>query len=244
MTAMQRPPPVGIWLLFALDLALTLAYIADYLAGSPSVQLRHWLDLGDERSLATWYSSMQWFCAALLFGLIPASLRKRPSRTVLALAGVALLCLVFSVDEAIGVHEWLGRKSDALLPGGDRHNTSLWRTGVWPLLIGMPAAGAVALLLGALWRGLSADERAAGRTLIAGFAILFCGAVGVELFSNLNDARPEHRALVVLQCSLEELLEMIGVTAIVWSGYGFARARGLELSRTGDIAARESDRTA
>ena len=131
--AMQRRLPAGIALLFALDLALMLAHVADHLVGSPSTQLRHWLDLDHERSIATWYSSMQWFCAAVLFGLIPAHLRQRPSRTVLALAGVALLCLVFSLDEAIGIHEWLGHKSDALLPGGDRHKTSFARTGVWPL---------------------------------------------------------------------------------------------------------------
>ena len=67
MSARPRIPAVVLTFL-ALDLTFAAAYLLDILAGHPLWQVRRLLDLDGEDSLPTWYSSIQWFCAAVLMG--------------------------------------------------------------------------------------------------------------------------------------------------------------------------------
>ncbi len=221
--------PIGIRVLFAADVALVIAPTVDYLVGSPFSAVRNWLDLDSEFSLPAWYSSMQWFCAAVLFGLIPAYLWKRSLRGTWALAALALLCLVFSIDEILGIHEWLGRQSDALLPGGHRDHAFFSRTGIWPIVIGIPVLAILAALLIALRRVYVRSGRHACRRLVAGVIIMFSGALLVELAKNLLGTTAAGGA-ALLQVVVEEFLEMVGVTVIVWAAYDFMVAHGFALS--------------
>ena len=65
--------------------------------------------------------------------------------------------------------------------------------------------------------------------LIAGFAIMFTGALIVELGKNLIAPEHDTHGIALLQLSIEELLEMIGVTAIIWAAYEFAHGHGFRL---------------
>jgi hypothetical protein len=235
----SRRIPVGIALLFAIDASLVLAALLDYLAGSPFSQLRNWLNLDSEFSLPAWYSSMQWFCAAFLFGCISISVWRHRAEGMWALATFSLLCLAFSIDEILGIHEWLGRQSDALLPGGDRHSTSFTRTGIWPLLIGIPVVTVLAVLLIFLQRMFVRTARTACIRLVAGVVIMFTGALIVELGSNVVAAGAGGDGLVILQLATEELLEMVGVTFIVWAAYEFALAHGLAITLPAHVASTE-----
>src|SRR5690606_22814931 len=94
-----RGIPLLILALFAADVALSAAPLIDQLAGSPFNRLRNFIDVSREASLPTWYSSMQWFCAGVLFALAPLYAWRRRLPGMAALAGLALVCLVFSADE-------------------------------------------------------------------------------------------------------------------------------------------------
>lgn len=223
--------PLAIALLFACDFGLVLLSVVDFLIGSPSATLRRWLDLNAEDSLPAWYSSVQWFCAALLLALIPAYLwRRQPGWSTRAIAALALVCLLFSVDEILGIHEWLGVKVDALLPGGAREGTALWRTGIWPFAIGLPVVLALGAVLLMLDRRMHGPRRRAIRLLAFGFAVMFSGALILELAGNLVELRPENAAAVLAQLVVEELFEMLGVTLIVWSAWELLLAHGFSMS--------------
>jgi hypothetical protein len=228
MNVMPRIP-TWVRVLFAADVALVVAPAVDYLVGSPLSVVRNWLNLDSEFSLPAWYSSMQWLCAAVLFGLVPAYLWKRRLPGVWALGAFALLCFAFSIDEILGIHEWLGRQSDALLPGGTRQNTFFLSTGIWPVVIGIPVLAILAALLVALKRVYARGGRRASRKLVVGIVVMFSGALLVELAKNLVAAAPESSGMALPQLIAEEFMEMVGVTIITWAAYDFAVAHGFEL---------------
>jgi len=241
----RRRIPAGICVLFAADIALVVAPTLDYLVGSPFSAVRNWLSLDSEFSLPAWYSSMQWFCAAMLFGLIPAYLWKRRLPGMWALAALALLCLVFSIDEILGIHEWLGRQSDALLPHGHRDHTLFSRTGIWPIVIGLPVVAILAALLLSLKRVYTRSGKHACRRLVAGVIVMFSGALLVELANNFMETAVAGGGLALLQVVVEEFLEMVGVTVIIWAAYDFTVAHGFALSvPSGAIAEHGAGRTA
>jgi len=219
--------PLIVVVLMMIDLLLVLAPAVNFLAGSPWGRLRQFLDLDAENSLPTWYSSVQWFCAAGLFGLLAVHAWRIRACGMVALTALALMFMAFSADEIIGLHEWLGEKSDVLLPGGSRTTTVFSTTGIWPILVGAPV---LAILTFSLLRirhvFLPRAPRALG-LLIAGIVIMFTGALAVELAANLVEVR--RSGLDLAQVMMEEFLEMLGVTFIVWSGVDILREYGFEL---------------
>lgn len=230
-TKVRRHVPVGIALLLTIDVTLALAPVLNFLMGSPFQVLTNWLNLESELSIPNWYSSMQWLCAAVLFSLVPIVLwDDRPAGWSL-LAAAAAICVVFSVDEIVGMHEWLGLQTDAMLPGGDRANTWFIETGIWPFVIGIPVLIVIAALGRTMWRTLGRTHTKACVRMMVGFIIMFSGALVVELFSNLIDVDQKHSGFALLQLVIEEFLEMLGVTVIVWAAYEFVRGHGIALKR-------------
>lgn len=223
-----RRIPLLVWLLLAADATLALMPLVLHLAGAPYPRLLNFFDVDREASLPTWYSSMQWFCAGVLFALLPLYGWQRRLPGLLPMTALALTCLLFSADEIAGMHEWLGKSSDALLPGGDRHGTSLSRTGLWPFLIGIPVIAVLAVMVYRMRRAF-APARPALRLLIVGLAVMFAGALLVEFAMNLIPEGPQEARLLLLQHSAEEFLEMLGVTFIVWSACTLLNAYGFEL---------------
>src|SRR5690606_21402746 len=126
---------------------------------------------------------MQWFCVALLLGLFayrhfePGALRSW------ALGVLPLIFLALSLDEVAQIHEWIGRQSDVLLPGGRRNDTTFRRTGIWMFVVGVPFVLVITLLIYAA-RRYFAGQRHALRKLVLGIAIVLLGALGVEAVGN------------------------------------------------------------
>jgi hypothetical protein len=224
-----RRVPRLIFVLFACNVALIAAPVLDMAAGRPFSRLSRFLYLDAETTLQAWYSSMLWFVAAVFFGLVATHAHFSRLRGALAVALFAAACLAFSIDEIAGVHEWLGQKSDALLPGGDRTNTALARTGIWPLLIGIPV---VVLLAAICLRARSIFEPRAPRAfqlLTIGLVLMFTGALAVEMLLNLLERPATYSAIHLLQHASEEFLEMLGASVVVWSGLKLLKAYGFEL---------------
>lgn len=229
MRAGLRQIPLLIALLFAADVVLALIPVLDFAAGRPFPRLSNLFNLDTESTVPTWYSSTQWFCAGAMFSLFAIHAWRTRLRGALSIAMLALACLTFSMDEIAQVHERLGFATDALLSGRSRDGTILWSTGLWPFVIGIPAVVLLALAVrGTRHIFLDRAPRALG-LVIVGFAVMFSGALGVELVSNLLPASAPHDGWFLAQVVVEEFLEMLGVTLITWSAFSLLDAYGFEL---------------
>jgi hypothetical protein len=226
----SRRIPAGIVALLWINVLVVLAPVIDYALGSPFAIVRNTLDLDSEHSGPAWYSAILWFCAGALFGLLALSAAAQQSLARFApVAAFAVVCIAFSAEEIVGIHEWLGRQSDALLPGGDRSNIALSRTGIWPVLVGIPVLIILFFLIRNM-RRLFAPAPRAFILLAIGLAIMFTGALAVELTSNLLAAPRQASAAALLQLACEEFLEMTGTTFVVWSAHELLQAYGFRLT--------------
>lgn len=219
-----NPPPL-ILAFFAMDLLLCLAYGLDLCAGRPIYVLTVKIDLNGEANLPAWYSSIQLFCISLLFGIYAVSQAKTARTKFFLLFILPSIFLFLSLDEAARIHEWIGQKSDDLLPGDTRANTFFKNTGIWMFLLGGPLLG----VLG--WTGWSLRHQfsVAPRMLplfTTGILIFMGGALGVEAVSNTASNNSNFYFALVF---LEELLEMTGATVILWSSYELLAGMGFFL---------------
>ena len=198
-----------------IDLALGMAYILNELAGRPYVRLTAFLDLGKEGNLPTWYSSIQWFCVAILLGIFAHrnfSLSQRKSWLLLTLP---LLFLVLSLDEVAQIHEWLGKMSDMLLPGGSRKNTLFSQTGIWMFAIGVPFLALFVVLILSL-RIYFQRVPGAFAKIFLGTLFMLAGTIGIETLTNFITPGSVFGVLQVLS---EEFCEMLGGTIVLWGSY-------------------------
>ena len=142
MTSRLRVP-IPILALLAIDIGFGVAYLLIYVAAQPTF-LTPLLNLDVESNLPTWYSSIQWFCVAgllAIFAIRNFSFSQKRSWPLLALP---VVFLGLSLDEVAMIHERIGIRSDAFLPGGSRANTLFIKTGIWMFLLGVPFAALVA----------------------------------------------------------------------------------------------------
>ncbi len=162
------------------------------------------IDVGEESSLPTLFSTLNLLLAAFFLFVIQAHTRRaqQPHRYWLVLAvGFAILCL----DEGIGIHETIGavvRKIDIPIP--------VLRERSW-LIVGIPVVIATAIAFLPFLSRL--DRRTATRFVLAG-ALFVAGAVGFELAgaAMLHTEVAETGDLVYrLRRIAEEGFEMAGV---------------------------------
>jgi hypothetical protein len=220
MSNIRIPPFVVI--LFMFDLALGVAYLGNYLAGKPFAGLNQLLDLNREANLPSWYSSIQWFCVAILLGLFAQANFSVTQRKSWLLAVLPLLFLALSVDEIAQIHEKLGRKSDLLLSGGSRQNTLFYRTGIWMFVVGVPFLIFFVALIFSI-RTYFRRTPAVLAKIVLGMAVMLTGATGIEILYNFV---PPNSAYTVLEVFAEELCEMLGATIVLWGSYELLESHG------------------
>jgi hypothetical protein len=244
MLAGLRQVPLLIVALFAADLVLVIVAVVDYAIGRPIQRLSILFILGNEGTVPTWHSSMQWLCAGVMFGLFAAHALRTGMRGALSIAALALACLVFSIDEVAQIHERLGSVANDLLLDRPRRAIGLWATGLWPFVVGIPAIAVLAVIVrGARHVFLTRASRALV-LLTAGFVIMFTGAVVIELGANLLDETGRRDGSFLTQVVVEELMEMLGVTLVVWSGLSLLLAHGFRLRMPIAVSQRRADVTA
>jgi hypothetical protein len=220
--ASRLPVPALILVLFIIDIALGLGYISNELLGRPYGKLTVFLDLAEERNLPTWYSSIQWFLVAIFLGLFAHcnfSLRQKRSWLLLV---VSLLFLALSLDEVAEIHEWLGLKSDVLLPASTRRNTLIPKTGIWMLVIGVPFLALFVVLISSIRIYFQRAPDALVKILL-GMLMMVIGAVGFETLTNFVARGTMYG---VLQVFSEEFCEMVGATTVLWGSYELLLAHG------------------
>jgi hypothetical protein len=228
MTMLHRMPPLPrlVAALYVIDVAFLLAFVAQLTLGSSEGLLARQLHPGREANLPTWYSSSQWLLAAGAFAIY-ARFSPPGMRGGIRLLLPPLAALSLSLDEAAALHEWIGGRSDALLPGGTREGTFFSGTGIWMLILVPLALGAALWIVILLGEHLRAAPAAA--LLIVGGGVLFLlGAGGIEAASNLAAGdRPMQLGIQVL----EEFVEMVGATTVVWGSVQLLRTNGIRIGR-------------
>lgn len=224
--------PTVILVLFGINLALGILYIANYYAGQPVSKLNTFLDLNGEHNLPTWYSSIQWFSVAALLGLFAYRHLRPLSLRSWMLAMLPLIFLAMSLDEVAEIHEWVGLKSDALLPGGDREHTVFSYTGIWMFLLGVPFFVIFSLMVYSL-RHYFLATRGALYKMFFGVVIMLAGALGVETISNFVTLDESVGVFTILS---EELFEMFGATVVLWGAYELLDRHGFSIVQKKSLA--------
>ena len=229
MLAGVRRMPLLIAMLFAADLILVVIPVLDYAIGRPIQRLSILFILGNEGTVPTWHSSMQWFCASAMFALFAAYALRAGMRGALCATALALACLGFSIDEVAQIHERLGSIANDFMSDGSLRDAGLWATGLWPFVVGIPAIAVLAIVV---WGARHVFLTLAARSLvllIVGLAVMFTGAVVVELGANLLDETGPRDVSFLTQVVIEELMEMLGGTLVVWSAASLLHAYGFRL---------------
>lgn len=218
----KRIPTIVAFFLIA-DIALLSFYIVNQVVGTPFDTLTRLFDLNGEASLPNWYSVIQLACVAALTGLFAFRNVHTGQIRTWPLLLLPLFFIALSIDESVQIHEWLGQKSDALLPGNSRENTFLAETGIWMFLFGIPLfAGFLGIIY--ILRRYFRTVPGVLPKLLLGVAILVTGATLIEILSNFVKYNSVWHHLEIVS---EEGCEMLGVTMILWAfhdlllGHGF-----------------------
>jgi len=197
-----------------IDIGLCIAYVFNHLIGEPSWKLTSLLNLDDEFSLASWYSSTQFFCVFILSSIFSYHKVRQNTKSILVIL-LPVIFLLMSIDESVQIHEWLGSKSDVLFSSGSRIGTSFERSGIWMFVFGLPFLTLFLMFAYSIRQHFS-DKPSSFRKLGIGMAIMLTGALGFEALSNFID---NFRVIPIV---FEEGFEMIGVTVMLWAAYEMA----------------------
>ena len=214
MTSPRLPRLVKAFL--AADFFVGLPYVANELIGRPFAKINRLVDLDDEANFPSWYSSVQWAVVAALMGFAVYRLHKRGAKAALPLFIVAAAFLALSLDEIAQIHEKLSIGVSGKVGSGQGALKSLW----------LPALGVPLLIvLGvAARRAKAAFDDAPGslRAFILGLGVFALGAFGIEPIVSLvfHTSGPAY-------VWVEETMEMLGVTFLLWSAFGLAEREGM-----------------
>ena len=209
--------PLPIRCFFAADLLVASLYVVNLMAGRPWQKVTVFLDLDHEANLPAWFSALQWACVAALFAFVGFQNRRRKDAAAVPLLLLAGLFLFLSMDEAASVHERLTAGLNGKLLGENRILMSSWL-----VVLGVP----LALFLWSLGVRLKKTFDVVPGSLrlyVLGIAIFGAGAFLTESTLGIAGVLRIPPAFILV----EEMLEMTGVTCLLWSGLCLARAEGL-----------------
>lgn len=219
--------PYFILALLCLDAIVVAIYLVNARLGLPLDRFTHQHDLNTEGNFPTWLSSIKYLlAAALLWFSVKDRIRKAEVRTWL-LAFFPLVLVALSCDEVAQIHESLGRRADVAVLHHSREGTMFANTGVWTLVIGIPAAVLIIGALFAIGRSTFWKTGALWRFSL-GIAVMFVGALGFETLSNFLPLQGG-----AVEIAFEEYFEMLGATLMLWAAHDQAKAELAEMIEIG-----------
>ena len=199
-------PSETVLLLGLLGVAALLALLHAIASSSGLEVLVGYLDMDDEKTVPTWWSSVQLLLLGILLGVLAYRQSGRDRRSGRALYFGSVFAVFFSLDEVATLHESVTRvlkrfESVPRFPG---------QHGIWILVYGILGLAVLAVTLPGLISFFRAERSVSLKFLVG--AILFAlGGVGVEIVGYYTDP-----SFVLV----EETLEVIGVAVMVWAVYG------------------------
>ena len=238
----KLPIPKFILYFFIFDLTIVLLYLLNWSFGQPFPKLTYWLNLDGERNLPAWYSSIQLFIVAAFFGIFTYAKFEKKDKASWILPVLFLLFVALSLDETIGIHEWMVLRGSILwesgeLIGGGYADGVLYLPGNEPIsrtvlagmgvfLLGIPFL----LIMFGLVYGLRRYVRGKSHIIIkyiVGMVIFVISAIAFDILSGL----PERNKIFIIVVSCEELGEMVGVTFFLWATYDLLLSYGFSLKK-------------
>lgn len=197
------------------------------------------IDMDGERNLTTWYSSLQLFLIGFLLAGFVYHKFDRSRTEAWALLLVPAMFFFLSLDEAAQIHEKVGRYMDTMAGKHAGQRAIFDRTGGWmvvcvPMLIG--AVALIAKLTWNYWRG----HRRFLWLFAAGMSLLVAAAAGIEILHNWVVPLSTAAKAEVL---VEETLEMIGATFMLWGVYLLLKESGIQIFGLGREAIHASRST-
>jgi hypothetical protein len=199
-------------------------------------------DVGEERSIPTWFESIQFLLCSMLLAVIAAAKKQRNDRYSLHWGVLSIILLLLSLDEVASIHEAIGQQSERLLHSA----TGLTPGGAISFFWVVPGAIFVLIVLLAYLRFLADLPRTTRRLFLFAGALFVLGALGLEMLtaqvvsssggianwieSSSGGIVGQERASAIptilkgLQTSVEEMFEMLGLTAFVYALLAYIRS--------------------
>jgi len=197
-------------------------------------------DVGEERSIPAWFESGQFLLCSILLALIAAAKKQRSDRYSLHWGVLSVIFLFLSADETVSIHEAIGQQSARLL-----HNTTGFTpSGPITFFWVVPGAIFVFIVLLAYLRFLADLPRSTRRSFLFAGALFVLGALGFEMLSaqvssssggianffgmelglSRHSASALPKVMIGLQTCVEEMFEMLGLTAFVYALLAYIRS--------------------
>src|SRR5215213_5137113 len=175
-----------------------VARVAMYMWGTEGyLQPLRIFDVGEERSIPTWFESIQFLLCSTLLAVIAVAKKQRNDRYSLHWSVLSIILLLLSLDEVASIHEAIGQQSERLL----HSTTGLTPGGAIKFFWVVPGAIFVFIfVLGALGLEMLSAQVSSSSESIANF---------------FGSAVP--KIMIGLQTCVEEMFEMLGLTAFVYA---------------------------
>jgi hypothetical protein len=166
----------------------------------------HLLDLAEEGSIPTWYSSVQLLLATLLLGGIATRKFALRDPHRLAWAGLTIGFAFLSLDETASIHEEWGLLLRGLVP----------REGIFYFRWTVIALALMPVLLLVFWRFLKSLPQRTRLEVIAAAAVFLGGAVGLELVAGSVASRGGQQSIAyALLNAGENGFELLGIAMLI-----------------------------
>lgn len=169
-------------------------------------ELSNRLDFDDEASLPTWFSQFVFLGIAASATLAAYMQRQKAIRRIWGI--VALLGLLFAIDETAAIHELLLQTVHLLLFGEKGPSIV---ANAWVVLLPFIAAAGVTLLL-QMRKHLPALTV---KLFLVGGVIFMTGAVGLDILTNADAVNTFYAKGILV--AIEETLELLGTTTALYA---------------------------
>jgi hypothetical protein len=199
-------------------------------------------DVGEERSIPTWFESVLFLFCSMLLAVVTLAKRHRHDRYRLHWGVLSIILLLLSLDEVASIHEAIGQQSERLL----HYTTGLTPSGAIKFFWVVPGAIFVLIVLLAYLRFLADLPQTTRRLILFAGALFVLGALGIEMLTaqvvsssggianwiesasggivGRETASAIPTILKGLQTSVEEMFEMLGLTAFVYALLAYIRS--------------------
>jgi hypothetical protein len=192
-------------------------------------------DVGEERSIPTWFNSILFLLCSILVAVVTVAKKQRDDRYTLHWGVLSIILLLLSLDEVASIHEAIGAQLERLV-----HNiTGFDPGGAISYFWVVPGAVFVFVVLLAYLRFLAHLPQTTRRLFLFAGALFVLGALGVEMLTaqvmsssgsiadwvasssggivDRGSASSIPTILKGLQTSVEEMFEMLGLTAFIYA---------------------------
>src|SRR5215204_3785238 len=161
-----------------ISLVSFVARVAMYMWGVEGyLQPLRIFDVGQERSIPTWFESVLFLLCSMLLAVVTVAKRRRNDRYSLHWGVLSIILLLLSLDEVASIHEAIGQQSERLL-----HSiTGLTPSGAISFFWVVPGAIFAVIVLLAYLRFLANLPQTTRRLFLFAGALFVLGALGLEM---------------------------------------------------------------